>query len=97
VICLKQGSHDLLGVIIYLFWPLLRAEAAGVFSPGKLDRLGSVCPDHFVCILTWLNQRYKPFQADQFLKLTGCWPDGFYRVAIPSAGASGVALRPPAP
>jgi uncharacterized protein (TIRG00374 family) len=89
-----------LGVVLYLFWPLLEdiQDAVGLFRRANWTWL-------FVAILlqlisysflTWLNYlALQPFSGKiRFRRLAAILTSmAFIEVAIPSAGASGVAMR----
>lgn len=89
-----------LGVLIYLFWPLLAEieAAAGLFKTAKWAWLPLALAIYLTSysFLTWLNSMaLAPFEGHiRFPKLAAVLTSiAFIEVAIPSAGASGVALR----
>lgn len=98
---LKRGlAVLLLGVIVYLFWPLLGElrKAADLFSSAHWAWLPVILVLQALSYasLTWLNAlTMLPFSGRiGFFQLAGTLTSmAFISVAIPSAGASGVALR----
>jgi uncharacterized protein (TIRG00374 family) len=89
-----------LGVLVYLFWPLLGeiSAAAHLFRSARWPMLPLVLGIQFVsyCFLTWLNRlTLQPFPGKiPFFRLMALLTSmAFIEVALPSAGASGVALR----
>jgi uncharacterized protein (TIRG00374 family) len=101
MIWLKRSlSLAALGVLIYLFWPLVGEieAAAGLFKTANwawLPLVLSVYISSYI-FLTWLNSMaLQPFDGDiRFPRLAAVLTSiAFIEVAIPSAGASGIALR----
>lgn len=101
MIWLKRGlALAALGVLIYLFLPLIGEieAAAGLFKTANwawLPLALSVCIISYSS-LTWLNwMTLAPFRGQiRFPRLAAVLTSiAFIEVAIPSAGASGVALR----
>ncbi len=89
-----------LGVLVYLFWPLLGeiGAAAHLFRTARWPWLPVVLGIQVLsyCFLTWLNRlALQPFPGKiPFFRLMALLTSmAFIEVAIPSAGASGVALR----
>jgi len=89
-----------LGVVVYLFWPLLKdiRAAAQLFRAARWEWLAAAvllqCASY--ASLTWLNaQALKPFSGRVgFLRLALVLTAmAFITAAVPSAGASGVVLR----
>jgi uncharacterized protein (TIRG00374 family) len=101
MIWFKRGlALAALGVLIYLFWPLLGEikAAAALFKTAKWAWLPLVLAVYITSYssLTWLNaMALRPFGGHiHFPKLAAVLTSiAFIEVAIPSAGASGVALR----
>ena len=89
-----------LGVVVYLFWPLIKdiRAAARLFATARWGWLAVALAVQFAsyCSLTWLNVlTLKPFPGRigfwrLMLVLTTM---AFITSAIPSAGASGFVLR----
>jgi uncharacterized protein (TIRG00374 family) len=101
MIWLKRGlALAALGVLIYLFWPLLGEieAAAGSFKTANWAWFPLALAVYLTSYgsLTWLNSMaLQPFGGHiHFPKLAAVLTSiAFIEVAIPSAGASGVALR----
>jgi uncharacterized protein (TIRG00374 family) len=89
-----------LGVVVYLFWPLLKdiRAAAELFRTARWEWLAAavlIQAASYSC-LTWLNVlALKPFSGRiGFLRLTFVLTAmAFITAAVPSAGASGIVLR----
>jgi uncharacterized protein (TIRG00374 family) len=98
---LKRGlSLVLLAVLIYFFWPLLGElrETAGLFRRANWIWLLIAVLIQLISygFLTWLNAlSLQPFSGKiKFLQLAAVLTSmAFIQIAIPSAGASGMALR----
>jgi uncharacterized protein (TIRG00374 family) len=98
---LKRGlAVLLLGVMVYLFWPLLGElrKAVDLFSSAHWAWLPVIIGVQALSYasLTWLNAlTLRPFSGRiGFFQLAGTLTSmAFISVAIPSAGASGIALR----
>jgi uncharacterized protein (TIRG00374 family) len=89
-----------LGVVAYLFWPLLKdlRAAAQLFRTARWEWLAAavLIQAASYSFLTWLNAlSLKPFSGRiGFLRLTFVLTAmAFITAAVPSAGASGVVLR----
>lgn len=89
-----------LGLVLYLFWPLLDEiqAAAFLFRRAQWEWLAAAIVAQVISYasLTWLNYlALQPFSGKiGFFKLSGILTAmAFIEIAIPSAGASGVALR----
>ena len=89
-----------LAVVVYLFWPLISQirAAAALFASAQWAWLPLIIFMQLVSygFLTWLNLlSLKPFPGRvRFFKMTALLTSmAFIEVALPSAGASGVALR----
>lgn len=101
MVWVKRGlSLVALGVLIYLFWPLLGEieAAAGLFKTAQWAWLPLALAVYLTSysFLTWLNwMALKPFDGHiRFPRLAAVLTSiAFIEVAIPSAGASGLALR----
>jgi uncharacterized protein (TIRG00374 family) len=101
MVWLKRGlSLLLLAVVVYLFWPLFKElrAAADLFRDANWPWLPVVLAVQIVsyAFLTWLNVlALRPFPGRiGFGRLAAMLTSmAFIEVAIPSAGASGVALR----
>lgn len=101
MIWLKRGLALIaLAVVVYLFWPLLGElrAAADLFKTARWDWLLAAVLIQVVsyCFLTWLNAlALQPFAGrisfGQLMALLTSM--AFIEVAVPSAGASGLALR----
>lgn len=93
-------SLILLGIVLYLFWPLLKEirAAAGLFREANWAWFGAAILIQVIsyAFLTWLNVlALKPFPGRiTFWKLAATLTSmAFIEVAIPSGGVSGMALR----
>lgn len=93
-------SLILFAVLIYFFWPLLEdlQDAAALFRRADWAWLGIAVLLQVISygFLTWLNAlSLRPFTGRiGFLQLAAVLTSmAFIQIAIPSAGASGVALR----
>ena len=101
MVWLKRGlSLLLLAVVIYLFWPLFKElrAASDLFRKANWLWLPVVVAVQVssYAFLTWLNElALRPFPGKiGFARLAALLTSmAFIEVAIPSAGASGVALR----
>ncbi len=89
-----------LGVAVYLFWPLLKEirSAGSLFTAARWQWLPLILLIQVVsyAFLTWLNMlALQPFPGRiGFFRLMALLTSmAFIEVAVPSAGASGVALR----
>jgi uncharacterized protein (TIRG00374 family) len=93
-------SFVLFAVLIYFFWPLLRElqDAAALFRRAIWFWLGIAILVQVISygFLTWLNDlSLRPFTGKiKFFELAAVLTSmAFIQIAIPSAGASGVAMR----
>lgn len=101
MIWLKRGlALAALGVVIYLFWPLLGeiGAAARLLRTANWAWLPLALSVYIIsyCFLTWLNSMaLAPFEGQiRFPRLAAVLTSiAFIEVAVPSAGVSGVALR----
>jgi uncharacterized protein (TIRG00374 family) len=101
MIWVKRGvTVAALAVVVYLFWPLLGQikAAAHLFASAEWLWLPVIIVTQLVSygFLTWLNLlSLKSFPGNvKFLKMTALLTSmAFIEVAIPSGGASGLALR----
>ncbi|HLE13477.1 MAG TPA: lysylphosphatidylglycerol synthase transmembrane domain-containing protein [Anaerolineales bacterium] len=93
-------SLVLFAVLVYFFWPLLEdlQDAAALFRRAHWAWLAVAILVQVISygFLTWLNAlSLQPFSRKiNFLQLAGVLTSmAFIQIAIPSAGASGVAMR----
>jgi uncharacterized membrane protein YbhN (UPF0104 family) len=93
-------SLFLFAVLIYFFWPLLQElqDAAALFRRANWNWLVVALLVQVISyvFLTWLNDlSLRPFSGKiKFFHLAGVLTSmAFIQIAIPSAGASGVAMR----
>jgi uncharacterized protein (TIRG00374 family) len=94
-------SLVLFAVLVYFFWPLLNElqDAAALFRRAEWIWLGVAILVQVISygFLTWLNDlSLRPFTTGKikFLDLAAVLTSmAFIQIAIPSAGASGVAMR----